>query len=102
MIWRGVYMDSSTSLQNAHKRSSAGEQGQVHGRKSRIWRGVAIVLWVIGLVTLITASVLAHNHPGPWPIEVTFSQAVQHVRYWRCVIAVHGSFGPFTTPRRSG
>ncbi len=61
-------MDSSTSLQNAHKRSSAGETGNVHGRKSRIWRGVAIALWIMGLVTLITASVLTRNHPGPWPI----------------------------------
>jgi len=95
-------MDSSTSLQNAHKRSSAGEKGQVHGRKSRIWRGVAIVLWVIGLVTLITASVLTHNHPGPWPIEVTFSQAVQHVHYWPWVIAVLDFVGTFNNPTPTG
>ncbi len=95
-------MDSSTSLQNAHKRSSAGETGHVHERKSRIWRGVAILLWVIGLVTLATASVLTRNHPGPWPIEVSFSQAVQHVHYWPWVVAVLDFVGTFNNPTPTG
>ncbi len=34
---------------------------------------IGAILWVIGLIMLVVASVLIHAHPGPWPVELAFS-----------------------------
>ena len=79
---------------------------QVHARetdhRSGASRGIAITLWVIGLLTLAVASVVTHNHPGPWPFELAFSRTVQHLSYWSWVPPLFDFFGTFNNPTPTG
>ena len=92
-------MEKVTSLPDA-------EGAQVHagetGHRSGASRGIAITLWVIGLLTLAAASVVTHNHPGPWPVELAFSRTVQHLPYWSWVPPVLDFFGTFNNPTPTG
>lgn len=53
------------------------------------------VLWVIGLIVLLTAAVLIKHHPGPWPGELEFSRAVQAIHYWPWLLSTLMFFSSF-------
>jgi hypothetical protein len=38
--------------------------------------------WVVGLVTLLAASVIVHFHPAPWPYEVQTTTTMQQLHLW--------------------
>jgi membrane-associated phospholipid phosphatase len=99
---RNKRMESAASLSNSQTQSHASKAGGVQRRNRRIRRGIAIALWFIGLILLAVASVLVHNHPAPWPGEVAFSQAVQHVNYWPWIPSLLDFIGVFNNPTPTG
>ena len=95
-------MESTTSLANSRSQSQASKVGAAKRRHRRLRWGIAITLWVAGLILLAVASVLTHNHPGPWPGEVAFSQAVQHLHYWPWIPPLLDFIGVFNNPTPTG
>ncbi len=84
-------MNKSTALPNAERQNQARKIDHDQWWKSGIGRSIALMLWIIGLLTLAVASVLTHNHPGPWPVKLTFSRTAQHLPYWSWVPAAMAS-----------
>jgi membrane-associated phospholipid phosphatase len=95
-------MGRGASLSNSQTQSRANKAGSTQRRTRRIRRGIAITLWFIGLILLTMASVLIHNHPGPWPGEVTFSQTVQNLHYWLWIPPLLVFIGTFNNPTPTG
>lgn len=92
-------MERATSLSDAQAQSRA---GGAQGKHRRLRRGIAIMLWVLGLILLGVASVVVHNHPGPWPGEVAFSRAVQNLHYWPWIPSLLVFIGTFNNPTPTG
>ncbi len=61
---------------NAEKRGNA-----------RIRQSIGAIVWSVGFIILIIASVLVHAHPGPWPFDLESSLYVQGFHLWAWVIA---------------
>ncbi len=95
-------MESATSLPNSLSQSQGSKPGGAHRRHRLVRRSIAITLWVIGLILLGVASVLVHNHPGPWPGEVAFSQALQNLHYWPWIPPLLVFIGTFNNPTPTG
>lgn len=62
----------------------AGEENRHNARKRHILQAI---LWVSGLIILIIASYLTHQHRGPWPGELEFSRTVQGIHYLPWVLS---------------
>jgi membrane-associated phospholipid phosphatase len=95
-------MERSASLANSQTQRHASRAGSSQRRTRRIRRGVALALWVIGLMLLAVASVLIHNRPGPWPGEVAFSHTVQNLHYWPWIPPLLVFIGTFNNPTPTG
>ena len=95
-------MERSASLSNSQTQSHTSKTGSTQQKTRRIRTGIAITLWFIGLILLAVASVLIHNHPGPWPGEVTFSQTVQNLHYWPWIPPLLVFIGTFNNPTPTG
>lgn len=48
------------------------------------------ICWFLGLATLIGMALIVHNHPAPWPIELSFSRTIQawQLPAW-IIVAIH-------------
>lgn len=78
-------MHHTISSQEADRAGdTAGGEHQHNARKRHI---LPVILWVAGLLILIIASYLTHQHRGPWPGELEFSRAVQGIHYWPWVLS---------------
>jgi membrane-associated phospholipid phosphatase len=95
-------MERATSLENSQTQRHASKTGRTQLRTRLIRRGVTLALWIIGLILLTVASVLIHNHPGPWPGEVAFSQTVQNFHYWPWIPPLLIFIGTFNNPTPTG
>ena len=95
-------MERSAALSNSQTQNPTSKAGITQRKTRRIRRGIAITLWLIGLILLVMASVLIHNHPGPWPGEVTFSQTVQNLHYWPWIPPLLVFIGTFNNPTPTG
>ncbi len=95
-------MESATSLPNSLSQSQGSKPGGARRRHRLVRRSIAITLWIIGLILLGMASVLVHNHPGPWPGEVAFSQALQNLHYWPWIPPLLVFIGTFNNPTPTG
>jgi membrane-associated phospholipid phosphatase len=95
-------MESASSLSNSQTQSQANKVGGAKRGHSRLRWSIAITLWFIGLILLAVASVLIHNHPGPWPGEVAFSQTVQNFNYWSWIPPLLVFIGTFNNPIPTG
>lgn len=51
------------------------------------WRVIGIIVWCIGFIILMAASVIVHGHPGPWAFELTASHYIQNLHLWAWIIA---------------
>lgn len=71
-------------------------------RKHWIWNMLAFVLWILGLVILVIASILTRHHPAPWPIELAFSHTIQHIAYPAWIPAILDFIGTFDNPTPTG
>ena len=65
-------------------------------------RSIAIKLWLLGLLALAVASMLVHNHPGPWPVELAFTRTVQSLPYWPWIPLILDFIGTFDNPTPTG
>ena len=95
-------MERSASLSNSQTQGHTSKAGSTQQKTRRFRTGIAITLWFIGLILLASASVLIHNHPGPWPGEVTFSQTVQNLHYWPWIPPLLVFIGTFNNPAPTG
>lgn len=95
-------MKSSSTLQNASSQKHLRMTDGAKWWESRFRRSIAIILWMIGLFTLGVAAVLTRNHPGPWPIELAFSQTVQSLHYWSWFPPLLDFIGAFNNPTPTG
>src|SRR5438093_9716561 len=94
-------MESAASLPNVHtpNHTKAGDAKRRH-RRARM--AIAITLWIAGLILLTLASMLTHNHPGPWPGEVEFTRTVQNFHYWPWIPPLLNFIGTFNNPTPTG
>lgn len=72
-------MHNITSHQEDTANTTAGGEDRHDAHKRHI---LEAILWVSGLIILIIAGYLTHQHPGPWPGELQFSRTVQSIHYW--------------------
>jgi membrane-associated phospholipid phosphatase len=95
-------MERATSLENSQTQDRASQTGSAQRWNRRIRWGITLALWAIGLILLAMTSVLTHNHPGPWPGEVAFSQTVQNLHYWPWIPSLLVFIGTFNNPTPTG
>ncbi len=89
-----------TALPNDHAENPVGRRA--HRWNTLVRGSIAMALWVIGLIALYVVAVLVRNHPGPWPLELTFTRALQHLPSWPWLHTAIGFFGTFGNPTPSG
>ncbi len=63
---------------------------------------LAIILWILGLLTLGVAAFITRHHPNPWPIELAFSHTIQHLSYPAWIPALLDFIGAFDNPTPTG
>src|SRR5215467_13165075 len=95
-------MNKSTAPWPEGSEYQASKMDHDHFQKNWIGRSFAILLWIIGLLILAAASVIVHNHPGPWPFELAFTRTVQHLSYWPWITHVLEFIGVFNNPTPTG
>ena len=95
-------MERSAPLPNSQTQSQTSKAGCTPQKTRLIRTGIAVTLWLIGLILLAMASVLIHDHPGPLPFEVTFSQTVQNLHYWPWIPPLLVFIGTFNNPTPTG
>ena len=95
-------MASSNTLPDAHVQNAVAEIDRAHWWNTTALISIAIALWVIGLLTFGVAATLVHTHPGPWPVELAVTRAVQGVPYWSWLPPFINFFGTFNNPIPSG
>ncbi len=75
-------MDTATNRQAIQKPGSTTTAGGENRQETRIRHTWQAILWFIGLLVLISASVFVHFHPQPFPIDVQATQTVQSIPLW--------------------
>jgi len=95
-------MNKLTAQTQAGSEYQPGTIDHDHSRKNWIGRGIAVILWIVGLLVLAVASVSVHNHPGPWPFELAFTRTVQHLSYWPWIPPLLHFIGVFNNPTPTG
>jgi undecaprenyl-diphosphatase len=78
-------MDGTTDLpgkQTLDDTTLIGGSKQQDARATQTRRTVAIMLWIIGLIALVVASVIVRSHPAPWPFEVQTTITLQQLQLW--------------------
>ena len=95
-------MDTTGNQQKTHTMDTTTTSSDEHLRATHKRYIIGAILWVIGLIILIAASVLIHAHPGPWPVELAFSRTIQHLPYWPWVPLLLDFIGTFNNPTPTG
>ena len=73
---KGIQVAATPSTLTAEKRQS-----------HPVRRIIGIILWCLGFIILIAASVIVHGHPGPWPFELTTSHYIQSLQLGAWIVA---------------
>jgi len=71
-------MRNTTGMQAPNATTTAGGENRRNAHSRHI---IEALLWCIGFIVLIVASVMVHQHPGPWPIDLQTTIAVQHTHF---------------------
>jgi undecaprenyl-diphosphatase len=58
---------------------SAAQALDVGRRTAQTRRTIVILLWIIGFIALVGATVMVMMHPGPWPFDLQTTITVQHL-----------------------
>lgn len=95
-------MNRPASLSNARAQHSLIAERHEVRQHSPLRRIMTLALWVIGLLLLAGAAYIVHNHPSPWPIELSFSRSIQGLPYWPGVTASLDFIGTFNNPTPTG
>jgi len=73
-------MESTPDLPGNQSLDSTAQAGDEERRNAQTRRNVIILLWIIGLIALVVASVIVHSHPGPWPFELQTTITLQQLQ----------------------
>jgi len=76
-------MESPTDLpgkQTLDGTTLAGDSKQQDVRAGQTRRRARRTLWVVGLITLLVASVIVYMHPAPWPFDLQTTITLQHLQ----------------------
>jgi membrane-associated phospholipid phosphatase len=73
-------MERTPDLPGNQSLDSTAQAGDVERRNAQTRRKVIILLWIIGLIALVVASVIVHSHPGPWPFELQTTITLQQLQ----------------------
>jgi membrane-associated phospholipid phosphatase len=83
------------SLQTPTATTTAGGENRQGVHKRHI---IEAIVWGIGFLVLIVASVMVHSHPGPWPFDLQTTLSVQHLHLWPWVQACLTFVDAFNDP----
>src|SRR5438270_5633562 len=72
-------MDSTPNLPGNHALDGSTLAGGVKHRSAHTRRNVAIILWLIGFMAFLVASVMVRFHPAPWPLDLQTTITLQHL-----------------------
>ncbi len=78
-------MDNTTDLpgkQTLDGTTLAASSKQQDARATQTRQRARRTLWVVGLIALLTASVIVHFHAAPWPFEVQTTTTMQQLQLW--------------------
>jgi uncharacterized BrkB/YihY/UPF0761 family membrane protein/membrane-associated phospholipid phosphatase len=73
-------MESTPDLPSNQSLDSTMLVGSMTQRNPQLRRYVAIVLWIIGLIALLVASVIVRLHPAPWPFDLQTTITLQQLQ----------------------
>ena len=82
-------MDSTPDLPGKQSLDTTTPASEVR-RNALTRQNVAIVLWIIGLMTLVVTSVIVRLHPAPWPFDLQTTITLQQLQLWSWVITPIG------------
>jgi len=77
-------MKGMSGMQTPTATTTAGGENRKVAHRRHI---MGVILWSIGFIVLIVASVIVHSHPGPWPFDLQTTIFVQHQHLWPWVQA---------------
>jgi hypothetical protein len=77
-------MKGMSGMQTPTATTTAGGENRKVAHRRHI---IEAILWCIGFIVLIAASVMVHSHPGPWPFDLQTTIFVQHQHLWPWVQA---------------
>jgi membrane-associated phospholipid phosphatase len=86
-------------IQTPTAQTTAGGENRQAAHKRPITEAI---VWGLGFVILIIASVSVHAHPGPWPVELAFTRTVQGLPYWPWIPPILDFIGTFDNPTPTG
>ncbi len=69
---------------------------------ARVRHILEAVLWGIGFIVLMVASVMVHNHPGPWPFDLQTTIMLQHIHYPGWLLSCIGAISRLNDPIPAG
>jgi len=79
-------MDSTPDLPGKQTLDGNTLAGGVKRRSTHTRRNAAIILWLIGFMALVGASVTVSFHPAPWPLDLQTTITLQHLLLWPWLI----------------
>ncbi len=71
-------MRGTTGIQTPTATTTAGGENRQRAHTRHI---IEVILWCIGFIVLMVASVMVHEHPGPWPFDLQTTISVQHTHF---------------------
>ena len=75
-------MDNTTDLPGTQAPDSAALAAEAKKRQRQPLLVIAFTLWVIGVITVLVASVIIlFFHPGPWPFDLQTTVTLQSLHY---------------------
>ena len=77
-------MKGMSGVQTPTATTTAGGENRKVAHRRHI---IEAILWCIGFIVLIAASVMVHSHPGPWPFDLQTTIYVQHIHLWSWLAA---------------
>ena len=71
-------MRSTTGMQTPNATTTAGGENRQFAHRRHI---IEAILWCVGFIVLLVASVMVRRHPGPWPFDLRTTISVQHTYF---------------------
>jgi hypothetical protein len=82
-------MDGTTDLpgkQMLDDNTLSADSKHLDIRVAQTRRRTRRTFWVVGLLTLLAASLIVHFHPAPWPYEIQTTTTMQQLQLWPWLI----------------
>ena len=86
----------SNTIASLAPATSSEQQG-----RRRIRRIIGFTIWGIGLIIILVACYIVRGHPGPYPLELTFTRAVQSLNLPSWLIGTLTFFASLIDPVNS-